>query len=180
MSELAAVIGPLLGMAGVIVGILLNEFLRRGRRTEQYSPEIFTKRLAVYEGLMARIHTGSDLADEAINDPKLSAKQRHDLVSAAIHSVAEYVDLNTLYIDEELGAHCVAMFMGTEDIHDAPESEKEVLLRNYYQLQKETYRMISEDSGVAQINKLFRSINRPLITSPVIEHMRELRREQKK
>ena len=40
MSELAPLIGPLLGMLGVVVGGLLNEFLRKGRRVEEYSTGI--------------------------------------------------------------------------------------------------------------------------------------------
>jgi len=37
--------------------------------------------------------------------------------------------------------------------------------------------MILEDSGVIKVNRLFRDINRPTISSPVIERIRELRRE---
>ena len=40
--------------------------------------------------------------------------------------------------------------------------------------------MILEDLGVAKVNRLFRSINRPKITSPVIEGIRELRKEKRK
>jgi len=178
MSELAPYIGPLLGMLGVVVGSLLNEFLRRGRRIEEYSSGIFEKRLKAYEDLMSLIHRGSDLAQEVIDNANLSHEQRHELISTAIVPIAEFVDRNSLYMDEELGAHCVALFMGVEDIRDAPESEREQLARDYYKMRSETYRMIKEDSGVAQINKLFHSINRPKITSPVIERIRELRREQ--
>jgi hypothetical protein len=39
--------------------------------------------------------------------------------------------------------------------------------------------MILDDSGVTKVNRLFRDINRPRITSPVIERIRELRREQR-
>jgi hypothetical protein len=179
MNEFLALSGPFIGMLGVIVGTLLNEHLRRGRRAEQYSSIIFSKRLEAYETLLTLIHSGSELADEVITNSTLSAKERHSIVSAAIFPIAKHVDLNALYIDDELGAHCVALFMGTEDIHDAPESERAEHLKDYYEMKKETYRMIIEDSGVAQINKLFRSINRPKLTEPLIERIRELRNEQK-
>jgi hypothetical protein len=175
-----ALIGPLIGMAGVVIGTVLNEYLRRGRRVEAYSSDIFKKRLETYETLMSLIHDGSDLANKAIEDPDLSPEERHDLVSSAVVPVAQFVDHNALYIDEELAPHCVALFMGTEDIHAASESEKQQLLVRYHKSLKETYRMIREDSGVAQLNKLFRSINRPKITSPVIDAIRELRRERPK
>jgi hypothetical protein len=179
MSLLEGLVGPFIGMSGVIIGTLLNEFLRRTRRAEVYSSVIFTKRLEAYETLIQLLQLGSDLVDEAINSDSLSQAQRHALVSEAISPIAQHVDHNVLYINEELGARCIALFMGTEDIHDAPPSEKPHLLREYYQMRKETYRMIGEDSGVAQINKLFHSINRPKITCPVIERIRELRREQR-
>ncbi len=180
MNILITLGGPLIGMLGVVIGTVLNEYLRRGRRVEEYSADIFKKRLETYETLMSLIHDGSGLATDAIEDPNLSPEERHELVSTAIGPIAQFVDRNALYIDEELGAHCVALFMGTEDIHDASETEKQQLLEDYYKMRQETYRMISEDSGLAQLNKLFRSINRPKITSPVIERIRYLRRERQK
>jgi hypothetical protein len=180
MDTFTALSGPLIGMLRVILGTLLNEFLRRGRRVEEYSSVIFAKRLQSYETLMSLIQEGSEITDEVISNPDLSSEQRHDLISSVIRPIALHVDRDVLYIDGELGAHCVALFMGTEDILDAPESDKQRLLKEFYQMRAETYRMIREDAGVAQINKLFQSINRPKITSPVIERIRYLRREQRK
>jgi hypothetical protein len=180
MGNFSAFIGPIIGMLGVILGSLLNEFLRRARRVEEYSSSIFTKRLEAYEVLMSLITDGSEKANEAIKSPDLTPEERHDLISVAVLSIAGHIDRNTLYIDEELGAHCVALFMGTEDIHDAAEPEKQHLLDRYYKTRKDAYRMIKEDSGVMQINKLFRSINRPRITGTVVEAIRELRRAQRK
>ena len=128
---------------------------------------------------MGLIYTGSDVARKVIDNPKLTRDERHELISSAIAPIAAYVDRESLYIDEELGDHCVALFMGVEDIRDAPEPEREELTLDFYKMRAETYRMIREELGVAEINKLFRSINRPRITSPVIERICELRREQK-
>lgn len=180
MSDFAIFVGPLIGMLGVIVGTVLNEFLRRGRRTEQYSTTIFEKRLEAYEKLMNLLHAANEIADEVIQNSKLSHKERHDLISSAIFPIAEFVDRNSLYIDEELGTQCVALFMGVEDIQEAPEPKKQDDAKHFYEMRRETYRMIREDSGVAAVNKLFRSINRPRITSPVIEAIRALRRKQQK
>jgi hypothetical protein len=166
-------------MLGVVVGSLLNELLRRRHRVEQYSGVIFERRLKAYEELMALIHRGGDLAQETIDNAGLSQAERRALISEAIGPIAEFVDRNSLYIDEELGAHCVALFMGVEDVRDAPEATRDQLGRTYYANRSETFRMIKEDSGLSEINRLFRSINRPRITSPVIEAIRELRRNQK-
>jgi hypothetical protein len=180
MSNFSTFIGPLIGMLGVIFGSILNEFLRRANRVEEYSSPIFAKRLEAYEVLMSLISDGSKKADEAINSPDLTPEERHNLISSAVLSITGHIDRNTFYIDEELGAHCVALFMGTEDIHDAAETQKQHLLDQYYKRKKDAYRMIKEDSGVMQINKLFRSINRPRITGTVVEAIRELRRGQRK
>jgi hypothetical protein len=170
--------GPLIGLSGVIVGIVINEYLRRGRRVEQYSTLVFSKRLEIYEKLMALVHEGSTIASEVIANETLSREDRHSMISGAIVSIANFVDSNPLYLNEELAAHCTALFMGAEDIYDAVEPQKTQLLESYYKMRRETVRMIRADAGVAQIDKLFRSINRPRITSPVIERIRELRREK--
>jgi hypothetical protein len=176
IEVVTAFAAPLIGMVGVIIGTVLNEYLRRGRRIEQYSSIIFTKRLEAYEVLMSLICEGTEFANEAISNASLSYDERRNLVSAAITPIAKHVDENRLYINGELGAHCTALFMGTEDIHDAGPPEKQSLLERYYKMLQETYRMITEDSGIAQINNLFHVINRPKITGPVIEAIRELRR----
>jgi hypothetical protein len=111
-------------------------------------------------------------ADEVINNAVLLSEERHELISSAVLSIAKHVDRNALYLDEQLNAHCVALFMGIEDIHDVPESERQHHLDAYRKLKKEAYRMITEDSGITEMNKLFRRINRPRFSGPVIEAMR--------
>jgi hypothetical protein len=176
MDQLTTLINPLLGMLGVIVGSVLNEYLRRRRRIEEYSSVIFTKRLEAYETLMSLLRDGSGKADEVINNAALSSEERHELISSAVLSIAKHVDRNVLYMNEELNTHCVALFMGIEEIHDAPESERQHHLEAYRKLKKEAYRMITEDSGIMQMNKLFERINRPRFSGAVIEAVRELRR----
>jgi len=180
MDAWIAISGAIIGIAGVIAGTVLNEYLRRNRRAEQYSADIFRRRLEAYEVLMGLIGDGSTLASKAIHNANLTPDQRRYLISLAIEPIAKHVDRNVLYIDEELATHCVSLFMGVEDIHDAPDSKQLRLLQEYYDALRETQRMIAEDSGVARINKLFRSINRPRITGAVIERIRELRRERQK
>ncbi|MGA8172850.1 MAG: hypothetical protein WB816_18750 [Methylocystis sp.] len=180
MNALVALSGPIFGMVGVIAGTVLNEYLRRSRRAEEYSGEIFKRRLNAYEVLIGLIDDGGTLATKVIENADLTSEERHDIISLVIAPIAKHVDQNVLYIDGDLGAHCVALFMGVEDIHDAPESEKPGLLQHYYDERTETLRMIAEDSGVARINRLFQSINRPKITGALIERIREHRRERQK
>jgi len=174
----AQMTGALISLVGVPLGIVLGEFLRRRQRAEQFAAAIFAKRLEAHETLLNILFDSYQIATEVIDNPKLSAADRHELISAAIMPVAEHTTRSVLYIDEELGAHCTALFMGVEDLRDLPEGEREVRLAHFRREWKETRRMILEDSGVKKVNQLFRAINRPVITSPVIERIRELRREQ--
>ncbi|MGO4134642.1 hypothetical protein ACEQ6A_08785 [Rhizobium brockwellii] len=179
MNEFFPILIPIIGILGVIAGVLLNEFVRRRNRRELYAPKVFEKRLAIYEALAEHIHQGSGIASEVIDNDSLTPDQRHDLITVPISAIATYTDANSLYIDDELAAHCTALFMGVEDIHDASDANKERLLKDYYHMRKEALRMIAEDSGIAEMNRLFKTINRPKLSGPLIERLRELRREQR-
>lgn len=170
--------GALIGLVGIPLGILLGELLRRRQRTEQFAAAVFTKRLEANDTLFGLLNEGNRIADEVINNASLTASDRHTLISAAIMPVAEHATRYALYINEELGAHCTALFMGVEDIQDLPEAEREMRIARFRRQWLETRRMILEDSGVTKINQFFHDVNRPKISSPVIERIRELRREQ--
>jgi hypothetical protein len=167
----------LIGLIGVILGVILNEYFRRIRRTEQYSQSIFEKRLKAYEKLLELVNYGSDVSIDVIQCDDLTSKERHELISSVIMPIAEHVDRNALYIDEDLGPQCSAIFMGVEEIHDMTLNEKNQHLERYWNMLMETRRMIAEDSGVAKINRLFKSINQSKITGPFIERLRERRKE---
>lgn len=175
----AQIATALIGLVGVPVGIALGEFLRRRQRAEQFAAAIFAKRVEAYDELVNILHEGLGIANTIIDDPALSSNERHALISASIAPVAQHVDRNILYIDEELGAHCTALFMGLEELWDLPKEEREVRIGEFRANWLETRRMILEDSGIAKVHRLLRDINRPRITSPVIDHIRELRGERR-
>lgn len=172
------VVDAAISLAGVPLGVLLGEFVRRRSRSEQFAAAIFTKRLEAYEVLIALVDEGRALAERVLTDPKLSPEDRHELISGAIMPIAQHAD-STLYINDELGAHCTALFMGVEDIPDLPNAEKEARLKAYREQLQETRRMIFEDSGIAKANRFFRDVHRPRITSPVIDYIRQLRAKPK-
>jgi hypothetical protein len=161
---------------GVVLGAGLNELLRRNRRIESYSSPVFEKRLQKYEELMKLLHDASGVAHDVMENPKYTPEQRHALISAVILPIAEFTDQNELYIEPDLGAHCTATFMGAEDvqdIQDADEREKQAQsIRNMYMDAK---RMIREDSGITEIEKLFKSMTKPKLSSPIIQRIRYLR-----
>ena len=106
----------LIGLFGVVAGVALNEVIRRSRRVETFTPKIFEKRLAKYEELMALLQAGYEVASDVMENPEHSVEDRHDLISGAVLSMARFTDQEELYIDAELAAHCVAVFMGAEDV----------------------------------------------------------------
>jgi len=166
-----------IGVLGVIVGVVLNEVIRRSRRIETFTPGIFEKRLAKYEKLMVLLQTGYDVASDVMANENYAQEERHALISEAILNIAKYTDEEELYIDPDLGAHCVATCMGAEDvmsIEDTKEhDEVRQMIRDMY---KEAKRMIREDSGIHEIDKLFKRIHKPKLTSPVIDRIRYLKK----
>lgn len=166
----------LVGLAGVVLGVLLNEAIRRTRRIESFAPKLFEKRLERYEELLALIHAGYHIADDVMTNPAHSYEDRHNHIASAILKIANFADREELYIEPDLGAHCVATFMGAEDVlsieddRERAEAQRQILL-----MYKQARRMIREDAGVLRIEKLFRSIHNPRIASPVIDRIRYLR-----
>lgn len=125
---------------------------------------------------MRLVQAGYEVAADVMTNPTHSQEERHALISQAIHSIAQFTDQAALYVNPELGGHRVATFMGAEDVllmGDPKEREEaEQDIRDMY---NEAKRMIREDSGISEIEKLFRSIYKQQITSPVIGRTRYLR-----
>lgn len=93
-----------------------------------------------------------------------------------IHELIQFIEDNSLYLDEELTVHCMALFIGVEDIHDAEKADKQALLNNYRQMRMDALRMIADDSGATEINRLFKAINKPTIDGPIIRYLRTFRK----
>jgi hypothetical protein len=78
----------LIGLVGVLLGIFINEMLRRRNRIESYAGHVFDKRLEIYEGLYQRVAALGPLATDLIENSSYCRDQRHQIVSAAVHDVA--------------------------------------------------------------------------------------------
>ncbi|MEJ2704884.1 MAG: hypothetical protein P8Z79_20800 [Sedimentisphaerales bacterium] len=166
----------LIGIFGVILGAGLNELLRRSRRIEQYTGQIFEKRLEKYERLMALLQTASEVATDVMKNTKYTYEQRHELISAVVLTIAEFGDDNELYIDQDLAAHCTATFMGAEDVLDvADPKEQEERRQEIRDMCSNARRMIREDSGIAQIDRLFKTMTKPRLSSPIIKRIQYLK-----
>lgn len=165
-----------IGIFGTILGAGLNEFLRRNRRIESHMGHVFDKRIEKYEELMALLQRGYEVASDVMKNSDYSPKQRHELISDVIFRIARFTEDNELYIDPELAPHCVATFMGAEDVLDIDDQREQELRRlcvrdNYVN----TKRMIREESGIDKIDKLFKTIAKPRISSAIIDRIRYLK-----
>ena len=77
----------LVGLIGVLVGILLNEYLRRQRRIEHYAAAVFNKRVDVYHELLKKVHACGEIATEMLENQQYSDRERHDMISATIFPI---------------------------------------------------------------------------------------------
>ena len=170
----------LIGIGGVLIGVLANELLYRNRRIEIYAARVFEVRLAKYEELLKHLKAGYEIASDVMENSNYSAEERHELISVAVLSIAQFTDENELYIDSEIAVHCVGTFMSAEYIQDIKNADerndaKERILDSY----KSARQMIREDSGVGKIDNLFKKIANPTISSPAIEHLRFLKKKSR-
>lgn len=168
----------LIGLLGVLIGILLNEMLRRRNRIESYATRVFDKRLEIYEGLYTRVCVSGEIANDVIKNPKYSQKERHEIVSATIHDIAGWCDSHEMYINEELAVHCTPLLMGVEEIYDIEDgNEKKDQIEQFRNNLQNAKKMIRKESGIQDIEKMFSSITKPKHTSPIIDYYRKKRRE---
>lgn len=171
----------LIGLVGIILGIILNEILRKRNRIENYSARIFDKRIEIYEELFHRVNTCLEIANKVIDKESLTKEERLNMISFGVHNIAGFCDDNEFYINEELTVHCIAFLMGVEDIYyikDAAEKKKEVerFNKNFIRAKK----MIRKEAGLANLDRLFKSIIKPKHSSEIIDYYRELKKKERK
>jgi len=147
-----------------------------------FASTVFERRLNIYEELFKKIQKANDSASDVISNPAYSEEQRNDIIFVAGLDIAEFCDENAFFIDSDLGAHCTALLLGdVEKIYLLDdEAEKQRAIREYREDYMNTLRMIEEEAGVHQVKKLFKSISKPKLDSPIIARINELREEERK
>lgn len=171
----------LIGLLGVLIGLLANEFFRRRSRIESYSSTIFNKRVEIYEELYQRVGACSSIITDVIENPDYSKEQRKDIVSAAVLDLAGFGDANDFYLNEHIVLHYMTLLMGVEEIHDIKsKKQKKKEIERVWKNLRETKRMIRKESGIEALDKLFRSITMARHKSPLIEYYQDLEKQQRK
>jgi hypothetical protein len=170
---LGPLLGPLIGILGVVAGAFLNEWIRRGKRVEEFAMKLFEKRLTAYEGLYRKMNEGYELV-EPVLEGELSKEERHTRISEAVLDVCRYVDENQLYINQEVAVHCCTAFMGAEDVGDVDdEVEREAAKSKVRLSYKQAKEMIRKETGLEDVDRLLAKVLKIRHESDVIEYMRK-------
>ena len=169
------------GLLGVLIGLLITEYFRRRNRIETYSSRIFDKRIQIYEELYSRINACTEIISDLIESPEFSKEERHDIVSTAVLTLAKYSDENSFYLNEHIVVQSMTLMMGVEDIYYIKATdEKEQEIQRVWKHLHDTKNMIKKESGIEELNKLFKSIIRTKHKSDIIDYYNELQSEQRK
>lgn len=173
-------LGALIGFAGLILGLVSNELLRRRSRIEQYSQEIFLRRLQVYEGLYQKLRATSNVVYALEKDPSENWSNILDESSSVFLDLARYTDECKLYLDEEVVMHCylTALVLPTrsETLAQFQEGMDEKIKEYWENMQIATL-LIREETGLSELNKLYRHITKPKHNS---EYIKEYQKNKKR
>lgn len=174
-----AVAGALIGLAGLLLGLLGGEYFRRRSRIEGYSKEVFLKRLEVYETLYGKLNVAATLAsafERAEND------NLEDLVSlthALVLGTAQFTDDMGLYINDEVFMQCMLTLLILPS--DGTPKELEEFKRNQVKRFRENHYtsrlMIKEETGLAELDKLFHGLTKAKHDSDFVNYYRERKKQ---
>ena len=119
-----ALIAGAFGVFGTVAGVFLQEYIKRKSRLENYSREVYQKRLEVYEELYQKVNECYRYAVALLNDGGMSEEEIHAFWSETILDLTGFCDRNGLYLEEEVAFHCMVTFVGVEDIASECNAEK--------------------------------------------------------
>ena len=172
------IFAPFIGIIGVLIGILLNEYYRKSRRIEDYAIKLFDKRLEAYEGLYKVIEEAYNIIQPLL-EKMLDKEKRHAIVSEAIFKIANYTDENQLYLKDEVTVHCCTMFMSSEDVAALnSEVEKKATVNAILEDYKNAKQMIRKECGLTDVDNLLASMMNIKHDSPVIRYFRRLKKQK--
>ena len=168
----------IIGLIGIIIGIVLTEFIRRTNRIESFNNQIFNERLKAFIDLYRLMQDTYVQVNEYIdNFNNYEHKIWNEIVSDTIFSIVRFTDENGFLISEQLKLQCCALYMGLEDIDS---KSKDSYISELQEQHKNTIIMIQNESGINQINKKIKDIIKHNHESPVIEYYNILKKKKRK
>jgi hypothetical protein len=171
-------ITALVGLVGILLGGIINEYFRRKNRVELYSREVFQNRLKVYEKLYDKINKSFAVANDVIESPSYSIEQRREVWGSVVLDMAAFTDANGLYLNEDVVVHCMTSLIGVEDIYDVKDpKERRRQQQQFYENYGNAKEMIKKESGLKALDNLFSSISKAKHRSEYIDLYRDMERK---
>lgn len=171
----------IIGLLGVVLGIVLTELLRRRSRVEFLLSKAFEKRLNVYDELFGKLNEGISVAHDVIDNPEYSKDDRSELWGTVVLDVFQFFDANKLYLNEDITIHCMMTMIGVEEmfyIEDKKQKEKE--RAKFSREINDAKEMIKKETGLAELDNLFRSITKAKHESNYLDYVNKLKAKHAK
>ncbi len=172
------IVAGFFGILGTLTGIFVTEYFKRKDRVSLYSDTIFKKKLDIYDKLYLKLQDVYKTADTLLADQTMSIKEKHEIWQPKSLEIGEYLDTYSLYINDDIAAHCMGALIAVDDYLDMDPKERD--LKQYYEDRQASYKLIKEDSGIGRINNFFNMVNKPKLESDIIDYLNEVRMKQKK
>jgi hypothetical protein len=170
----------IVGILGILIGILLNEYLRRKNRIENYSQKIFEKRFEVYEKLYEMVRKAYLAINDYIIEESLPFEERFNGAYDEGAKVIHYCTENQFYLSEELVVLIGSAIVNTSTIFESDDEKviEEETVRFRLDI-RDIQVMILKESGIYEINKHFKSIGKVKYKGQVIDFYKKLKEKFK-
>ena len=171
----------IIGILGILLGIILNEYFRLKKRIENYSQKIFEKRFEVYEKLYESVDNAYLSINNYIVDESLPYEDRYNGAYEEGLKVIQYCTAKQFYISEELVVLIGGAIVNTSTIFESDdEKEIEEITVQFRLDMRDIKVMILKESGIFEINKHFKSVGKVKYKGPVIDFYKKLKEQYKR
>jgi hypothetical protein len=156
----------LIALAGAIIGILLNELLRRRKRAETLLEKTFTARLDAYAGLASVLGKKYGEVLGLLYDPEKGPQDVRKVADDGIYEIAKYCDLNVLYLDDSVCESCVDALKPAAAVVDSDkpaltDDGRKILRDRIAKRYGDALLSVKDHAGVTEMENAMRSIAKP-------------------
>ena len=150
------ILSALIGMFGVVVGIILNEYFIQRNKQSLFSAKIYSKKFEVYLELLSIFQLSCKHVREAVSNDKLSDFKRETIVRNDIVTLIDYTDSNILFIDQKITLKIIETLL-LVDLKKNKFKKNEIVFSQNYSYVVES---IKDDLGITRVNNFLDSLNR--------------------
>lgn len=159
------IITALIGLFGVVIGVLLNEFFFQKQKQSLFSGVIFNKKLKTYSNLLNMFKDACKKTRDAALNPKLSNFDKETIVRNEIINIVKYTDSKPLFVDTNLVLLTIKPLLLVSLKKRTYLKEEQIFSTN----QSEVIEEFKNDLGINRINFFFKKLNRKKSISQRIE-----------